>query len=666
MLVAFLVVLMLTVVIICALFATVFANRWDCLGELQFKPSTGELRLQNSEDQLAIKGFTGRTAKLGSITTRRSSSISLEYNWDSSVSLVITKEDKHCYNVTWSAKQHSVASLMDCFDISDMHLYGGSELYRQVWPLEKASVEMQPYFPLDTLNAMNTNSTVYGSVLERLWFTSKGGVILVDNGVPLHVSLNQKADSQLCLKAEPTSYPRISGPLQLIYKLCFGSNAKDVRNYAVETFFSFPASIPDKRMIREPIWSTWARYKKNVNQSTVLNFAKEIKKYGFPCSQIEIDDKYSTAYGDFDFNVTKFPDADQMVQELHRDNFRVTAWVHPFANTDSKAFKEGMPYWVKGKDAMVPGLVEWWDGIAGILDTTDTSGREWFQQRLEKFKSIYNLDSFKFDAGELGYLPEGFQLKNITKNNPCFYSTSYVKMAAHFGSLVEVRVGYQSQNFPVFVRMMDKDSRWDENNGLRSLIPTALTFGILGYPFILPDMIGGNAYCEDQVADCSAKPEKELYIRWLQATVFLPAMQFSIPPWDYDNETVNIAKEMMSLRRNVSDAIIQSALEATQNGAPIIRPIWWMDPDDPVAQKIDSEFMVGDHYLVAPVLTTLQENQGKHMVYLPKGSWKEGFGSMKVITAVDGGKWLEYNVTLKDLPYFSCVSPKGKDCVPTI
>jgi len=56
----------------------------------------------------------------------------------------------------------------------------------------------------------------------------------------------------------------------------------------------------------------------------------------------------------------------------------------------------------------------------------------------------------------------------------------------------KVRCGYRSQRFPVFVRMGDKESRWGTDNGLRSLIPTALTMGLLGYPFILPDMIGGN------------------------------------------------------------------------------------------------------------------------------------------------------------------------------
>ena len=42
--------------------------------------------------------------------------------------------------------------------------------------------------------------------------------------------------------------------------------------------------------------------------------------------------------------------------------------------------------------------------------------------------------------------------------------------------------------------MMDKHSVWGYHNGLKTMIPTALLMSMLGYPFILPDMIGGNGY----------------------------------------------------------------------------------------------------------------------------------------------------------------------------
>ena len=63
-------------------------------------------------------------------------------------------------------------------------------------------------------------------------------------------------------------------------------------------------------------------------------------------------------------------------------------------------------------------------------------------------------------------------------------------------------------------------STWSTGNGLRSVIPTLLTSGLLGYPFCLPDMIGGNAYF-------GRKPDVELLVRWAQANALMPAMQVS-------------------------------------------------------------------------------------------------------------------------------------------
>ncbi len=67
-------------------------------------------------------------------------------------------------------------------------------------------------------------------------------------------------------------------------------------------------------------------------------------------------------------------------------------------------------------------------------------------------------------------------------------------MAYQLGNMIEVRTGCQTQSLPIFVRMLDKDSNWNiTDNGLKSVVTTALVMGILGYPFILPDMIGGKS-----------------------------------------------------------------------------------------------------------------------------------------------------------------------------
>jgi len=119
--------------------------------------------------------------------------------------------------------------------------------------------------------------------------------------------------------------------------------------------------------------------------------------------------------------------------------------------------------------------------------------------------------------------------------------------------------------------MLDKDSAWGRDNGLRSIIPTALTFGISGYPFVLPDMIGGNGIMDDLDQGTGGGkgglPERELYVRWTELAAFLPAMQFSLAPWQYDNVTVDIARKYARLHQTaVGDMIEAAAKDAVLHG----------------------------------------------------------------------------------------------------
>lgn len=135
-----------------------------------------------------------------------------------------------------------------------------------------------------------------------------------------------------------------------------------------------------------------------------------------------------------------------------------------------------------------------WQGkLAALIDYTNPKASKWYFDRLKDFSS-FGFESFKFDGGESNWMPiiRQFHEQSVS---PDYYGRRFAEEAnAHFGKGLEVRVGLHTQHVPVFVRMLDKDSVVGYDNGLRSLIPTALTFGLLGYPFILPDMIGGNAY----------------------------------------------------------------------------------------------------------------------------------------------------------------------------
>jgi len=145
--------------------------------------------------------------------------------------------------------------------------------------------------------------------------------------------------------------------------------------------------------------------------------------------------------------------------------------------------------------------------------------------------------------------------------------------------MVEVRSAQNTQDQPIFVRIVDKDSEWGWNNGLLTLISSMLQMNLNGYPFVLPDMIGGNGYYEKP-------PTKELFLRWLQANVFMPALQFSFVPWNFDDEAIAISKNFTALHATYTPYIMKLFKRAVDSGEPVNVPLWWIAPTDEVAQSI--------------------------------------------------------------------------------
>ena len=95
----------------------------------------------------------------------------------------------------------------------------------------------------------------------------------------------------------------------------------------------------------------------------------------------------------------------------------------------------------------------------------------------------------------------------------------------------------------------------------------------------------------------------------------MPAMQFGVPPWYFDEETSTICKKYVDLRASIIFLYI-NILEL--NGDPIVRPMWYMEPTNKQTFNMSDQFMVGDQILVAPIL-----DQGAYSrdVYFPPAEW---------------------------------------------
>lgn len=103
----------------------------------------------------------------------------------------------------------------------------------------------------------------------------------------------------------------------------------------------------------------------------------------------------------------------------------------------------------------------------------------------------------------------------------------------------------------------------------------------------------------------------------------------------------------------INDLLLKYKKEALRTGAPLIRPLWMLDPNDSACYTVSNEFLIGDELLVAPIL-----NPGtfERELYLPAGAWRDGIdgkqkkGPMLIPT---------YRVQLHEIAYFRKIPDTG-------
>lgn len=615
-------------------------NSLRCTGDAThlFNPDNGEFALcHRGREKIRGRLGDGYVANNGKLQLEQFSADQYEHDdvhLELSYQEAPNNHEDGCLHVKWEGPSSQNVPLRDCYNLSEASWFAGHTPYLSSWPLN-ASMNMTPFLPIDPYNDTHPS---FGSVLHPVWFSTRGAAIFVNKATPLHISLSQ---TDLCIQSLP--YPLLCSPpdttqlTSLEYRVCGFVNVKDAAVHFLDGSeeVSHPSRTPHMDMFKHPIWSTWVRYRKNITQEKASTFLNEILTNNFTISNFEIDDSYSTQYGTVDFDRAKFNDATSFTQssDVLNNNVSITTWVHPFVDYIAADFTEGLNgfYFYPGGFSRTEALVRWWNGVAAVINFEDDASRVWFRNKLLTFRDTYGIASFKFDAGETNYLPECLYYPSSEQDS---FTAQYAQFAANYdnesqadGSRAEVRVGHFTQDLPIMVRMTDRDTRWGLDNGLHSVIITALSMGLMGYPFVLPDVIGGNNYVNGDLDAVGAIDDVELYIRWMQLVTFLPSMQFSIPPWDLEEAAgrmnVNIvehARRLVYLHACIFDAYMKElAVNVSQNGYPIIRPLWWIAPDDPEAATTNDQFLIGDNVMVAPVI---KPDARSRNVYFPSSTWK--------------------------------------------
>jgi alpha-D-xyloside xylohydrolase len=115
-------------------------------------------------------------------------------------------------------------------------------------------------------------------------------------------------------------------------------------------------------------------------------------------------------------------------------------------------------------------------------------------------------------------------------------------------------------------------------------------------------------------------------------------------PWAFDDEAVEVARKFTRLKMSLMPYLARAAQQVQESGTPILRPMVLEFPDDPATEHLDTQYMLGDSLLVAPVF----EAGGQVRFYVPDGEWTHLLDGHTVI----GPRWVTERYGFDSVPIF--------------
>jgi len=462
------------------------------------------------------------------------------------------------------------------------------------------------------------------------FLSSRGYGLFIHSSYRIHYDLGSQSF---------ISYSFIIDDAQLDYFVIYGPSFKEIlRSYCNLTGY---APLP-------PLWSfgLWMSRFGYRNRQELEEVARRLREEDIPCDVLHIDPYWLGENGNYwcrlEWDEKNFPEPEKMLADLRKMGFRVCLWENSYVPEGSKMFEEGKAkgYFVKRTDGSVRLIPNWAGGIKrlAVVDFTNSEAVKWYQEIHERLLNM-GVAVFKTDFGEWapvdGVYHEGSgeEIHNIY---PLLYNRAVFEITNKFTGgkgVVWGRSAYAgSQRYPV---------HWGGDchptfSHMACQLRGGLSFGLSGVPFYSHD-IGGFAGESNPI----------LYVRWAQFGLFSSHSRChgTTPrePWHFGKEATDIFRKYVKLRYRLLPYIYSCAKISTLTGLPVMRPLVLEYQDDPRVSNLDSEYLFGESFLVAPVFS-----EEEREVYLPAGKWIDYWAGKTYQGPVD----LRVKAPLDTLPIF--------------
>ena len=430
---------------------------------------------------------------------------------------------------------------------------------------------------------------------------------------------------------------------EMSYSVVGGENLKAILNTYTDLTGKAPL-VPD--------WSygLWlsTSFTTDYDEKTVLEFVDGMAERNIPLSVFHFDCRWmkELEWCNFDWDKSKFPDPEGLLKKLHDRGLKICVWINSYIGQKSPLFEEGAKngYFIKNEDGSVWQWDKWQAGMA-IVDFTNPEATKWYQGYLKKLVAM-GVDCFKTDFGER--IPtEGVKYYDGSDPELMHNYYTYLYNKAVYDVLVETKGADEAilfarsatvggQQFPVHWGG-DCSSNYPS---MAESLRAGLSFGMSGFGYWSHDIAG----FEDQ-----ASPD--LYKRWTQFGLLSSHSRYHGStaykvPWLYGDEAVDVAREFTELKLQLKPYLLKMAQETHKTGVPMMRAMVLEFPDDPTCEDIDTQYMLGDDLLVAPVF----REDGVARFYVPDDGTGQAWTNIITDTAYEPGKWYTEQYDYHTLP----------------
>lgn len=417
-----------------------------------------------------------------------------------------------------------------------------------------------------------------------------------------------------------------------------GGILRDAYLHCSKTFFP-PKGTPKLRFFQQPIINTWISLQYNQNEKEVLEIAESFKANGVPPGVFMIDHTWhETDFGNWDFNKARFRDPKGMVRKMKAMGYTVMLWFDPHVTTDSAIYrtlrKEGML--LKDRNGRTADSY-WWAGKSAILDCTNPKTFAWLKATCDRLMKDYGAEGFFYDAGDAyNYEPDAVPFDKTATPSDQVRAFHMIGLEVPYQ---QHRASWKMGGLPLMQTLRDKPPTYEE---LLYCITDMIEAGLLGYPFVVADLVGGGTVSNFE-GDGKGFAQAH-YIRSLQVQTLSPMIQFSLSPWKVlDADHQKIVKDLVALREKWAPYLTQCAVDAGKTGEPMLRSMEYAYPGNGW-EKITDQFLMGDKLLVAP---QVYENATTRKVVIPPGRWKADDGNVYT-----GPAEITVDTPLERIPHF--------------